>query len=55
VQVDDRFLFAVKGSRYLTHLKRLKAPSPPQPVTEPVTADFVYVRRHGTVARYHGS
>ena len=137
-QVDDRFLFAVKGSRYLTHLKRLKDPSPPldrlfrrlrplgptlgpvlfqlppqfhvdlprlerflralgrqrlapgvratlevrhaswlvpetfdllrkanvalcfhdarrQPVREPVTADFVYVRRHGTAARYHGS
>ena len=137
-QVDDRFRFAVKGSRYLTHLKRLKAPSPPldrllrrvrplgstlgpvlfqlpaqfhanlprvdrllralgrqrlvpdvratlevrhaswlvpetfdllrktnvalcfhdarlQPVTEPVTTDFVYVRRHGTAPRYHGS
>jgi uncharacterized protein YecE (DUF72 family) len=26
-----------------------------QPVTEPVTADFVYVRRHGTAARYHGA
>jgi uncharacterized protein YecE (DUF72 family) len=27
-----------------------------QPVTEPVTADFVYVRRHGTSPRrYHGS
>jgi uncharacterized protein YecE (DUF72 family) len=26
-----------------------------QPVSEPVTADFVYVRRHGTAARYHGS
>ena len=26
-----------------------------QPVTEPVTADFVYVRRHGTAPRYHGS
>ena len=137
-QVDGRFLFAVKASRYLTHLKRLKAPAPPldrffrrvrplgatlgpvlfqlppqfqanlprlerflralgrqrllpdvratlevrhaswlvpetferlreanvalcfhdarvQPVAEPVTADFVYVRRHGTAPRYHGS
>ena len=26
-----------------------------QPVVEPVTADFVYVRRHGTARRYHGS
>ena len=26
-----------------------------QPVTEPVTAEFVYVRRHGTAARYRGS
>ena len=26
-----------------------------QPVTEPVTAGFVYVRRHGTSGRYHGS
>ena len=24
-------------------------------MTEPITADFVYVRRHGTAARYHGS
>ena len=137
-QVDDRFLFAVKASRYLTHRKRLKAPAPPldrflrrarplggalgpvlfqlpaqfhanlprlarflralgrqrlvpdvratlevrhaswlvdetfdllrkanvalcfhdarvQPVTEPVTADFVYVRRHGIAPRYHGA
>jgi uncharacterized protein YecE (DUF72 family) len=136
--VTDDFLFAVKASRYLTHLKRLKAPTAPldrffrrvtplgpalgpvlfqlptqfhanlprlarflralqrqrhvegvratlevrhaswlvpetfdllrkagvalcfhdarvQPVTEPVTADFVYVRRHGTSARYHGA
>ena len=137
-QVGDGFLFAVKASRFLTHLKRLKTPGPPldrllrrvrplgptlgpilfqlpaqfhvnlprlerfvrtlgrqrllpdlraalevrhpswlveevfdvlrkanvalcfhdarvQPVTEPVTADFVYVRRHGTRARYGGS
>lgn len=138
-QVPEHFVFAVKGSRFLTHLKRLKAPSPPldrllrrvrplgptlgpllfqlppqfhanlprlarflhaldrqrqhlagvraslevrhdswlvpevfdllrkanvalcfhdarvQPVTGPVTADFVYVRRHGTAARYHGA
>jgi len=27
----------------------------PQGVTEPVTADFVYVRRHGTAPRYRGS
>jgi len=137
-QVPDDFVFAVKASRFLTHLKRLKAPTPPldrllrrvrplgptlgpvlfqlpqqfhanlprlahflralgrqrlvpgvravlevrhgswlvpetfdllrkanvalcfhdaraQPVTEPVTADFVYVRRHGTAARYHGA
>ena len=26
-----------------------------QPVTAPVTAGFVYVRRHGTSGRYHGS
>jgi uncharacterized protein YecE (DUF72 family) len=26
-----------------------------QPVTNPVTASFVYLRRHGTVARYRGS
>jgi uncharacterized protein YecE (DUF72 family) len=26
-----------------------------QPVTGPVTADFVYVRRHGTRRRYGGS
>ena len=26
-----------------------------QPVSTPVTADFVYVRRHGTRARYGGS
>jgi uncharacterized protein YecE (DUF72 family) len=26
-----------------------------QPVTEPLTADFVYVRRHGTRQRYGGS
>jgi len=137
-QVDDGFCFAVKASRFLTHLKRLKTPAPPldrllrrlrplgptlgpvlfqlpqqfhanvprlarflhalgrqrlvdglratlevrhaswlgpetfdllrkanvalcfhdaqsQPVTEPLTADFVYVRRHGTAARYRGS
>ncbi|TMQ20633.1 MAG: DUF72 domain-containing protein [Candidatus Rokuibacteriota bacterium] len=136
--VPEHFCFAVKASRYLTHLKRLKAPTPPldrffrrvrplgpalgpvlfqlptqfhanlprlarfvralerqrhvadvravlevrhaswlvpetfdllrkagvalcfhdaraQPVTEPVTAGFVYVRRHGTSGRYHGS
>jgi len=27
----------------------------PQPVTEPITADFVYVRRHGAAARYQGA
>jgi uncharacterized protein YecE (DUF72 family) len=137
-QVDDEFVFAVKGSRFLTHLKRLKTPGPPldrlfrrvrplgptlgpvlfqlpaqfhanpprlarflralgrqrlvpgvraalevrhaswltpdvfdllrkanvalcfhdarlRPVTEPVTADFVYLRRHGTAPRYRGS
>jgi uncharacterized protein YecE (DUF72 family) len=137
-QVPDEFVFAVKASRFLTHLKRLKTPGPPldrllrrvrplgetlgpvlfqlpaqfhanlprlarflralgrqrlapgvratlevrdaswlvdetydllrkanvalcfhdarvQPVTGPVTADFVYVRRHGTAARYEGS
>jgi uncharacterized protein YecE (DUF72 family) len=137
-QVGEDFLFAVKASRFLTHLKRLKAPTAPldrllrrvkplgatlgpvlfqlppqfhadlprlarflralehqrhveglratvevrhdswlvpevfdllrkanvalcihdarvQPVTGPVTADFVYVRRHGTAAAYHGS
>jgi uncharacterized protein YecE (DUF72 family) len=137
-QVDDGFVFAVKGSRFLTHLKRLKTSAPPldrllrrvrplgstlgpllfqlptqfhanpprlgrflralgrqrllpgvrvtlevrhaswltpetfdrlrkanvalcfhdarrQPVTEPVTADFVYLRRHGTAPRYRGS
>jgi uncharacterized protein YecE (DUF72 family) len=136
--VPDDFVFSVKASRYLTHLKRLKAPRAPldrllrrirplgatlgpvlfqlppqfhvnvprlrtflgalerqphlaelravlevrhpswlvphtfdllrkagvalcfhdagsQPVTAPVTADFVYVRRHGTGAHYHGS
>jgi uncharacterized protein YecE (DUF72 family) len=135
---DAQFCFAVKASRFLTHLKRLKAPSPPldrllrrlrplgptlgpllfqlpqqfhanlprlarflralgrqrlvdglratlevrhdswlvpetfdllrkanvalcfhdarsQPVTEPLTADFVYVRRHGTADRYRGA
>jgi uncharacterized protein YecE (DUF72 family) len=26
-----------------------------QPVTGPITADFVYLRRHGTSARYHGA
>jgi uncharacterized protein YecE (DUF72 family) len=139
VQVDARFRFAVKASRYLTHMKKLKAPRDPirrmlrraahlgptlgpvlfqlpaffradldrldafllaldrqrdvralrsvlevrhaswledpvikrlevanvalcfhdwreLPVTAPVTADFVYVRRHGTSPRrYHGS
>src|SRR5262249_24325497 len=25
------------------------------PVMEPLTADFIYVRRHGTAARYHGA
>ena len=138
-QVDSRFLFAVKASRYLTHMKKLKDPRDPirrmlrraahlgptlgpvlfqlpaffradlrrldafllaldrqryvprlrsvlevrhaswledpvikrleagnvalcfhdwreLPVTAPVTADFVYVRRHGTSPRrYHGS
>jgi uncharacterized protein YecE (DUF72 family) len=137
-QVPEHFRFAVKASRFLTHLKRLKAPAAPldrllrrvrplgptlgpvlfqlpqqfhanlprlgrfllalrrqrhvdglratlevrhaswlvpetfdlltkanvalcfhdarsQPVTGPVTADFVYVRRHGTSGRYHGS
>lgn len=137
-QVPEQFVFAVKASRFLTHLKRLKTPGPAldrllrrarplgdtlgpvlfqlpaqfhanlprlarfvralerqrlapgvratlevrdaswlvddtydllrkanvalcfhdarvQPVTEPVTADFVYVRRHGTAARYRGS
>ena len=138
-QVDARFLFAVKASRYLTHMKKLKDPRDPLrrmlrrarhlgptlgpvlfqlpgffradlrrldafllaldrqryvrplrsvlevrhaswlddavikrleaanvalcfhdwrelPVTAPVTADFVYVRRHGTSPRkYHGS
>ena len=137
-QVDDDFCFAVKASRYLTHLKRLRRPTPPLdrvlrrvrplgstlgpvlfqlpqqfhanvprlarllralgrqhlvdglraalevrhvswlapetydllhkanvalcfhdarvlPVREPVTADFVYVRRHGTSARYLGA
>ena len=28
-QVGDDFCFAIKASRYLTHLKRLKAPTPP--------------------------
>ncbi|HYE93393.1 MAG TPA: DUF72 domain-containing protein [Terriglobales bacterium] len=138
-QVTSRFLFAVKASRFLTHMKKLKDPRDPirrmlrraghlgptlgpvlfqlpaflradvarldvfldalarqryvrplravlevrhaswleapvierlraanvalcfhdwreQPVTGPVTADFVYVRRHGTSPRrYHGS
>jgi uncharacterized protein YecE (DUF72 family) len=27
----------------------------PQPVVGPITADFVYVRRHGTSGRYRGS
>ncbi|HET7341987.1 MAG TPA: DUF72 domain-containing protein [Methylomirabilota bacterium] len=136
--VSDQFRFAVKASRYLTHLKRLKAPTAPldrffrrltplgptlgpvlfqlpaqfhanlprlarllralqrqrrvegvraalevrhvswlvagtfdllreagvalcvhdarvQPVTGPVTAEFVYVRRHGTGRLYHGA
>lgn len=136
--VPDDFVFAVKASRFLTHLKRLKMPGPPldrllrrvrplgdtlgpvlfqlppqfhanlprlsgllralgrqrlapglratlevrdvswlvdetydllrkanvalcfhdarvQPVSDPVTADFVYVRRHGTARRYRGS
>jgi uncharacterized protein YecE (DUF72 family) len=137
-EVPDGFVFSVKASRYLTHLKRLRAPRAPldrllrrlqpldaalgpvlfqlppnfhadlprlraflsslgrqphtaglratlevrhtswlipetfdllrkagvalclhdarlQPVTGPVTANFVYVRRHGTGPRYHGS
>jgi uncharacterized protein YecE (DUF72 family) len=137
-QAGDDFVFAVKASRFLTHLKRLKAPGPPldrlfrrvrplgptlgpvlfqlpaqfhadlarlgrflravdrqrllpgvratlevrhpswlapemfdllrksnvalcfhdaqtQPVTAPVTADFVYIRRHGTAPDYHGA
>ena len=29
-QVPDDFVFAVKASRFLTHLKRLKAPTPPE-------------------------
>ena len=133
--VPDSFVFAVKASRFLTHIKRLREPGPPltlflqrakglgelrgpilfqlperfhlnlerldgllaalarrkirnavlevrhaswlidpvferlaranvalclhdwreQPVTGPVTADFVYVRRHGTRRRYGGS
>ena len=133
--VPPRFVFAVKASRFLTHIKRLKQPGPPvrlflrraaglgaalgpvliqlpstfhlrldrldgllrvlarrpqvrwalevrhaswmvddvferlrhanvalclhdwkeQPVTGPLTADFVYVRRHGTRRRYGGS
>lgn len=136
--VGDDFVFAVKASRYLTHLKRLKSPrapldrllrrvqplgptlgpvlfqlppqlhadiprlrvflrtlgrqphvaglravlevrhpswlvaetydllgkagvalcfhdARPQPVVGPITADFVYVRRHGTSGRYRGS
>jgi uncharacterized protein YecE (DUF72 family) len=133
--VPPDFVFAVKASRYLTHIKRLKAPGAPvalflrraqrlgsalgpvlvqlpssshlrldrldglvrvlarrphvrwvlevrhdswlvdsvfdrltranvalclhdwreQPVTGPITADFVYVRRHGTRRRYGGS
>ena len=133
--VPEDFVFAVKASRFLTHIKRLREPGPPltlfmqrarglgaargpvlfqlperfhldverldaflaalarrrirravlevrhaswlidsvferlgranvalclhdwkeQPVTGPVTADFVYVRRHGTRRRYGGS
>jgi uncharacterized protein YecE (DUF72 family) len=133
--VPENFVFAVKASRFLTHIKRLREPGPPltlfmqrakglgdargpilfqlperfhldverldaflaalarrriggavlevrhaswliepvferlaranvalclhdwkeQPVTGPVTADFVYVRRHGTRRRYGGS
>ena len=133
--MPPRFVFAVKASRFLTHVKRLKEPGPPvalflrragglggalgpvliqlpstfhlrldrldgllrvlarrprvrwvlevrhaswlidevverlaranvalclhdwqeQPVTGPLTADFVYVRRHGTRRRYGGS
>ena len=133
--VPETFVFAVKASRFLTHIKRLREPGPPltlfmqrakglgdlrgpilfqlperfhlnlerldgflaalarrkirgavlevrhaswlidpvferlatanvalclhdwktQPVTGPVTADFVYVRRHGTRRRYGGS
>jgi uncharacterized protein YecE (DUF72 family) len=133
--VPERFVFAVKASRFLTHIKRLREPGPPltlflsrakglgdrrgpilfqlperfhlnlerldgllaalrrrrirdavlevrhpswliepvferlakanvalclhdwraQPVAGPVTADFVYVRRHGTRRRYGGS
>jgi uncharacterized protein YecE (DUF72 family) len=41
-QVDDGFVFAVKDGRR-------------QPVTAPVTADFVYLRRRGTAPRYRGS
>ena len=133
--VPEHFVFAVKASRFLTHIKRLREPGPPltlfmrrakglgaaqgpilfqlperfhlslerldgflaalarrkirgavlevrhpswliepvferlkranvalcvhdwraQPVTGPITADFVYVRRHGTRRRYGGS
>lgn len=133
--VPEDFVFAVKASRFLTHIKRLREPGPPltlflsrakglgnrrgpilfqlperfhlslerldgflaalarrkirravlevrhaswlidpvferltranvalclqdwksQPVTGPITADFVYVRRHGTRRRYGGS
>lgn len=133
--VPDGFVFSVKASRFLTHIKRLREPGPPltlfmqrakglgdlrgpvlfqlperfhlslerldgfltalrrrklrgavlevrhaswlidpvfdrlaranvalclhdwkeQPVTGPITADFVYVRRHGTRRRYGGS
>jgi len=65
--VPARFVFAVKASRYLTHMKKLKTPRDPLrrmlrraghlgPTLGPVTADFVYVRRHGTSpGKYHGA
>src|SRR5205823_2624327 len=61
--VPPEFVFAVKASRFLTHVERLARANVAlclhdwreQPVTGPLTADFVYVRRHGTRRRYGGS
>src|SRR2546421_698029 len=46
--VPPEFVFAVKASRFLTHVKRLNEPGP-------LPADFSCVRGHGTRRRYGGS
>ena len=46
------FVFAVKVSRFITHIKRLKNAMPSFTCPVVATADFAYVRFHGSAGLY---